>query len=453
MRSIRLADLLLLFITLNVLPQWMVQGQTPSELLLSGPMASATGQDSTIIWLQTTRSTQASIRYQAVGSDSVHYSIVVRTGFDNIAHIPLRNLKPDTEYRYELWLNDRLYPLGYTCHFRTAPNSIRDIRFATGSCAWVWGLAYDPKKPFQRPYTLNNELYRNLLKHSPEFMLWLGDNLYLNGNEMYQSAGIRYRYRYARSLTNLQPFMGQTSHFAIWDDHDFGPNDSESNFVLKDTSLKVFQEYFPPVHDPSVSFKGITRRMRWGDVEFFLLDDRFYRNSKQAPYTVFGQQQLAWLKKYLKTSTAPFKALVIGSEIFNFTHVGESVIEDFEAEILGLLDYIAQEKITGVFILSGDRHYAEVNRYVPKGGYPIYEYCISPMLSPPAFFLTYKHSPTRVGKLSFNKRNYGIVDITGKTPNDRKLSVYIYDLKGRFRWKHEVYLKELQFASVGKVAK
>jgi alkaline phosphatase D len=423
-------------------------GQTP-EILLSGPMASATGQDSTIIWLQTTQPATVSVKYRAVNQPDFLTSGLVHTQYDHLAQVVLRNLTPDTEYQYELLLNGKPYPLPYTCSFKTAPHTFdwKDFRFAAGSCAHVAGKAFDGITPFARPKKLNHDLYRHLTCHQPDFMLWLGDNVYLREDEReyLHAEGIRYRYKHARSLPDLQPFMGSTSHYAIWDDHDYGYDNSEHDFPLKDTSLKVFRQYFPASADTSVHFTGITGRMRWADVEFFMLDDRFYRNTQSNPSTMLGKAQIEWLKKQLKASDAPFKALLIGSEIFNFTHLGESVLVDFEKEIMDIFDYIVKEQITGVFVISGDRHYAEVNHYRPKGGYPIYEYCVSSLTSMPGLFLTWKRNPTRVGKLAYDKRNYGIFDVTGQTFEERKITLTIHNLKGKPVWKHEVKLSDLQF--------
>jgi alkaline phosphatase D len=30
------------------------------------------------------------------------------------------------------------------------------------------------------------------------------------------------------------------SHYAIWDDHDYGPNNADKSYHLKETSRKVF---------------------------------------------------------------------------------------------------------------------------------------------------------------------------------------------------------------------
>lgn len=38
---------------------------------------------------------------------------------------------------------------------------------------------------------------------------------------------------HSRSVAELQPFLASTHHYAIWDDHDYGPNDSDRGFYNK----------------------------------------------------------------------------------------------------------------------------------------------------------------------------------------------------------------------------
>ena len=64
-------------------------------------------------------------------------------------------------------------------------------------------------------------------------MFWLGDNLYLQQPDLFDPASMASRYRRQRAFPPLQSLLTATPHIAIWDDHDYGPNDSDASYVLE----------------------------------------------------------------------------------------------------------------------------------------------------------------------------------------------------------------------------
>ena len=80
-------------------------------------------------------------------------------------------------------------------------------------------------------------------------MMWLGDNMYLRTPDFLSNTGIRHRYRHARSLPELQPLLGSVHHYAIWDDHDYGPNDADGSFVNKQLTESAFNDCANPNTD------------------------------------------------------------------------------------------------------------------------------------------------------------------------------------------------------------
>ena len=74
-------------------------------------------------------------------------------------------------------------------------------------------------------------------------MLWLGDNTYTREADFSSASGIKYRYLHTRSDASLQKFLSRQNNYAIWDDHDFGENDANKTFDLKDVSKECFVNY------------------------------------------------------------------------------------------------------------------------------------------------------------------------------------------------------------------
>jgi alkaline phosphatase D len=88
--------------------------------------------------------------------------------------------------------------------------------------------------------------------------------------------------------------------------------------------------------------------------------------------------QLAWLLAGLRASTAQFKVLVSPS-VMNEGGTADGWTAYFAEERDAILDFIADERIGGVVVLSGDRHRTEVWRLRQggEGSYPIYEFVSS----------------------------------------------------------------------------
>jgi alkaline phosphatase D len=74
-------------------------------------------------------------------------------------------------------------------------------------------------------------------------MVWMGDNIYLREADWSAESSIFRRYTHTRSHPLLQKLLGSTHHYATWDDHDYGPNNSDRslwNKKITTTPLNFF---------------------------------------------------------------------------------------------------------------------------------------------------------------------------------------------------------------------
>ncbi len=218
-------------------------------------------------------------------------------------------------------------------------------------------------------------------------MLWGGDNLYFQQQDELDPAAMAMRYQRQRTYPPLQKLLTSAPHLAIWDDHDYGPNDADMSYGMKGDSLQLFRRYWtnPSYGLPDVP--GIFGRARWGDVDIFLLDDRWYRSANRAKdgpeKTMFGAKQMAWLRNALIHSQAPIKLVVDGSRMSNRANRFEGW-NHFATEQRAFADWLQAQRIDGVVFLSGDRHFGEVLKdETPQGTYPLYEFTSSPLTSRP----------------------------------------------------------------------
>jgi alkaline phosphatase D len=409
---------------------------------------------------------------------------------DFTAHVELVDLLPGTRYGYSVWLDDTRQLPDSALVFDTLPQEKRlpataDFTAYLGSCAFINDPAADrPGKAYGGGY----EIFQSIASAAdasshPHFMLWLGDAVYFREADYASPWGMNARYRQARALPELQPLLRATRHYAIWDDHDYGPNNSNRGFVFKDASLELFQRYWA---NPGYGLKelpGVFTAFSYLDADFFLLDDRFFRAAdstaepsddfdpiKEAkeilfgyntatriltkPFrdkeiawagenkSLFGPRQLDWLKQSLIQSTATFKIIASGSQLFNDANRHEGW-QNFEREREGFLAWLAQQDIPGVVFLSGDRHHTELTRRERKGTYPIYELTCSPLTSSPRAPGQEEDNRQRVAGTLVSQRNYCSLDFSGP-PKARLLTLRSHDSQGKPLWSHALTAAELR---------
>ena len=253
-------------------------------------------------------------------------------------------------------------------------------------------------------------------------MLWLGDNVYFREPEWTSPEGMSARYRAYRQLPALQRLWRSTAHVAIWDDHDYGPNDGDASFVMKGAALETFRRYWPNPTQGLPGVPGIFTKVRVADADFFLLDDRWYRYPNRYPNVpekaLLGAQQLEWLKQALLTSSATFKVVAMGTQFWNRVSRFETW-QNYPDEQQKLRDWLREQRIAGVVFLSGDRHFSELLRLPREGTYPLYEFTSSPLT---AGVVTNpdeqeRSNPDLVSDTLVTQRNFGMLRLAGPKGN------------------------------------
>ena len=242
------------------------------DLLQSGPMVGHVDLVEAVLWVQTTASAEVWFEYWS-GNDPPMKSDSLQTVAENyfIAKITITDLKPDTRYQYRVFINGVLQERPYAQEFktqlfwkyRTEPPA---IKFAIGSCMYVNDPPFDrPGEPYGGDFHILDSLY----KQKPDFMIWLGDNLYLRESDFYSKVRLNYRYRHARALAELQPILARTANYAIWDDHDYGPNNSHRGYAFKGETQRLFSHYWANPHFGTPDTPGHFRPFRMGRLRLF----------------------------------------------------------------------------------------------------------------------------------------------------------------------------------------
>jgi alkaline phosphatase D len=413
-------------------------------LLQSGPMIGTTEMMETTIWVQTNKPAKVSINYWPKGKeDAFLIGPVEKTTEDEgyAAHLTLANLKPGTTYEYALFINgQRLhfdFPTTFTTQelwqWRTDPPA---FKVALGSCLYINDPEYD--RP-GKPYGGDPGILESIAAKDPDLMLWLGDNVYYREVDFYSKEAMNNRYRQARSIPEMQPLLANTINLAIWDDHDFGPNNSDRTYRLRQDALEMFKRYWANPAYGIAESEGIFYRYKYNDVEFFMMDDRYHRapneiEEEDKPF--LGDVQMRWLKEALANSDASFKFISVGNQVTNRMNKDEGM-NTAEEEFQELLDFLKEAEIEGVVFLSGDRHFTELLKTEREDYYPLYEFTSSPLSAGNYSTLDKSeefNNPQRVdGTLVYKSRNFGMMRVKGKR-GERVLTLQTYDPEGNLLW-------------------
>lgn len=340
-------------------------------------MLGAVTEDSILIWARFSGPYPVSLE---IARDSKFEETVCRIESeampenDYCVEFKVDGLRPGTSYFYRFYINGqrpkyyRKYP---SSQFQTAPNPRERSAFSVGmgSCARY------QEDPLQ---TIWLEVYR----HQPDLFFWLGDNIY---GDSLDGGILAEEYRRQRAVPYLQPVNRTIPQLATWDDHDFGLNDHDRTNPVKEEALEIFKRYWANPAYGLPETPGVFFDYHYGGIDFFFLDGRYYRD----PYfkednrdkTLLGEAQLSWLKDGLLESEAPFKVLVCGSGWTSLKGPGGDSWSSMLTERDALFEWITENGIEGVVLVSGDVHRSELNiiPWSEKGGYDFYEFVASPL--------------------------------------------------------------------------
>ncbi|MFI2663743.1 alkaline phosphatase D family protein [Micromonospora carbonacea] len=158
----------------------------------------------------------------------------------------------------------------------------------------------------------NHPVFDTIRLRDPLFFAHLGDLHYydLGSNNHGFTGATLANYRRAYDDVLLQPRQHElyrnVSTFLLWDDHDFGPNDSDSTAPGRANAQRVYRERVP--HYPLADDEAIFHSFEVGRVLFVGSDSRSDRTPNSYPdgadKTMLGSAQRAWLEQLLTRSEA-----------------------------------------------------------------------------------------------------------------------------------------------------
>jgi alkaline phosphatase D len=362
--------------------------------VFAGPMIGETGESSAHIWIQARDASPVTL---VVESSKGARRFVATPRWDEWLCLVFHaeGLDPSVPHTYFI----------ESAHGRTPsfplrlapPRGSRATRIAFGSC-------------FRFYHRRNLPIFGAIAADAPSLFVLLGDNTYYYEPDWQSEHRMMLAQLRSRNNESMRNLLTTVPTVGVFDEHDFGPNDSDSTFPGKEGAIRAFKRCFAQSRYGTPGVEGIFSSVRIGPAEIFLLDSRTHRVN--AERKLLGEGQLHWLIESLAASDAPVKIIASPTQVlpeFPIQQGWESFRRDAPEELTALLGEIEARGISGVVFASGDLHMANL---VHLGGRAkeYWELTTSPLANDPYNGPLLGSDPYLV-KEAVDRCNYGLIDI------------------------------------------
>jgi alkaline phosphatase D len=233
-------------------------------------------------------------------------------------------------------------------------------------------------------------IWANVNRFTPDLFIFLGDNIYGDTEEM---AVMRAKYAKLAAKPGFQELRKKSKVVATWDDHDYGVNDGGFEYPMKEESAAVFLDFWQvPAGHPRRSHDGIYGSYYYGSpgkrVQVILPDNRTFRSpllglsvepedkgnyliNPDPKATMLGAAQWDWLENELR-QPADIRIFASSTQVLADAPGYEAWV-NYQADYQRLMDVIDFTQADGLFMISGDTHYAELSRRSDGVPYPLFD--------------------------------------------------------------------------------
>lgn len=331
-------------------------------------------------------------------------------------------------------------------------------RIAFGSCA-----DQDKEQP----------IWDAILAAKPDLFIFLGDNIYGDTEDMTE---LRARYAKLASKPGFIKLRETVPIAAIWDDHDYGADDSGAEYPRARESKQIFLEFFgeaaasprwardgayasylfgpsgrrvqlimPDLRTHRAPLKSLSMTKR----EYRMWAAGFERRGEPVPgpkirnpdpqISMMDERQWRWLENCLKT---PADVRVFCSSIQVLADFpGWEAWVNYTCDHQRLIELIRTTKASGVVFISGDTHYGEISRLDVNVPYTLWDITSSGLTE------TWPVLPPNVHRVgdAVRENNFGVIEIGWDGPAP-KLQAKVCQKDGVCRIDQALDLAELVVA-------
>jgi alkaline phosphatase D len=253
-------------------------------------------------------------------------------------------LVPTTQYYYAIEANGNL-DTELIGSFQTFP---------TGATSFAFGLACGAVTGS------DHAVFQTINSREPLFFLHTGDfhyeNIAVNDPQLFRDA-----YESVLNSPGQSQLYREHPLVYMWDDHDYGPNNSDSTAPGRVAARQTYQECVP--HYPLAAGPGIVpiyQAFDVGRVRFIVTDCRSarspYSNPDDRSKTMLGTEQKTWFKQQLLEARFEYPLIVWVNTLPWIGLTGDDGWYAYTEERIELANFIAENRITQFCMLSGDAH-------------------------------------------------------------------------------------------------
>lgn len=278
---------------------------------------------------------------------------------EGVARFELEDLSPGMRFSYELLPDDSLErsPLAESS-FRTPTGGAQDLTVVLGACARTGA---------------NGAVFDRMLAERPDLYIGVGDLHYTN---LVSDDPGDHIDALSRSLSTpaQSALVSSVPTTWVWDDHDYGDNDSDASSPSRQAASIAYRRAVPHYGvdpDPATS---IAQAFTVGRVRFVVTDTRSMRTEQ----SMLGRAQLEWFLGELASSSESH-ALVVWVNPTPWISAAGDGSDDWSAysdERQRIADHLAAEEISNLVMVSGDAHMVALDdgtnsAYADGGGFPV----------------------------------------------------------------------------------
>jgi len=377
-------------------------------LHLGGPMLGNITESSADIWIRTVKPDfirvvvfEKNVNNEIIEKE-ISFGPVKSTVFSQLsAIVHISGLKPNTRYQYKVFVggeekkieidrkelpkeyqggaipgpHQRVFKGGQeikipdNAYIQTLPASKfgdpseKNIRIAFSSCFHRWGLG-------------NEKQSKTIIDREPHAFIAHGDIAQQDKGDSIGRHSLDYLAR--DFFPAWQNLVSKVPVYTTWDDHDYLDDDLggiPSGYT--DQDRKNVREVFKySWNNPSygIGDEGVYFRTRIGPVDIIQTDNRYFREKG----SMLGDVQMKWLEKQLLDCKGSFIILSSGTMWSDYLSNGKDSWGVYDPEGREkIFSLIEKNKISGVILISGDRHGARGFKIPRPSGFNFYEFQVS----------------------------------------------------------------------------